>query len=133
VKNSAQKVIVYEVDERVLRDGRAQMQSPNVGMNIANKIMMVAIRHDGTRRMPDDFPDPTMKRPIEDNVNVDKGGKFGVVAVVMDGPDGEETGETFADEHGGDVDGEAGKCEEVGGVMTQAMAINSAKIQRRWR
>jgi prepilin-type processing-associated H-X9-DG protein len=79
VKNSAQKIIVYEVDERVLRDGRAQMQSPNIGMNINNKIMMVAIRHDSTRTMPDDFPNPTAREPIEVNVNVDKRGNCGFV------------------------------------------------------
>ena len=36
------------------------------------------------------------------------GGEFGVVAVMMYGPNRKEAGETFADEHGGDVDGEAG-------------------------
>jgi prepilin-type N-terminal cleavage/methylation domain-containing protein/prepilin-type processing-associated H-X9-DG protein len=79
VKNSSQKVIVYEVDERVIRDGRAQMQSPNVGMNINNKIMMVAIRHDGSRSMPDDFPDPTTRQTIDKNANVDKRGNCGFV------------------------------------------------------
>jgi prepilin-type N-terminal cleavage/methylation domain-containing protein/prepilin-type processing-associated H-X9-DG protein len=79
VKNSAQKIIVYEVDERVLRDGRAQMQSPNVGTNANNKIMMVAIRHDGKRAMPDDFPDPTAQQPIEANINVDRKGNCGFV------------------------------------------------------
>jgi prepilin-type N-terminal cleavage/methylation domain-containing protein/prepilin-type processing-associated H-X9-DG protein len=79
VRNSSQKIIVYEVDERVIRDGRAQMQSPNIGMNVNNKIMMVAIRHDGKRAMPDDFPDPTQRRPIEDNINVDRRGNCGFV------------------------------------------------------
>ena len=42
------------------------------------------------------------------------GGEFGVIAVMMNGPDGEEAGETFANEHGGDMDGEAGRREDEG-------------------
>ena len=52
--------------------------------------------------------------PIDPAAALGAGGEFGVVAMVVDGPDGEEAGEAFADEHGGDVDGEAGKCEEKG-------------------
>ena len=33
---------------------------------------------------------------------------FGVFAVMVDGPDGEESGETFADEHCAEVEGDGG-------------------------
>lgn len=69
VKNSAEKILVYEEDERALRDGRGQLQSPAIGMNVNNIIGMLAIRHDRQRVQPDNVPDPLTHRPIDDNVN----------------------------------------------------------------
>ena len=48
--------------------------------------------------------------PIDPTAALGAGGEFGIVAMMMNGPNGEEAGETFADEHGGDVDGEGGNC-----------------------
>jgi prepilin-type N-terminal cleavage/methylation domain-containing protein/prepilin-type processing-associated H-X9-DG protein len=78
VRHSSDKVIVYEEDERVMRDGRGQMQSPAVGSNPNNIIGMLSIRHDGTKRTPDD-PPPVGGGKIEVNVNVDKKGNVGYV------------------------------------------------------
>jgi prepilin-type N-terminal cleavage/methylation domain-containing protein/prepilin-type processing-associated H-X9-DG protein len=53
VRRSSDKIIVYEEDERALRDGRGTLQSPPVGNNVVNIIGMVAIRHDSKRINPD--------------------------------------------------------------------------------
>jgi prepilin-type N-terminal cleavage/methylation domain-containing protein/prepilin-type processing-associated H-X9-DG protein len=83
VKNSSEKIIVYEVDERFLKDGRAQMQNPPVGMAAVNYLGMVAIRHDSKKVLPDNpvigpnsitDPDPT-----KGNVNLDRRGNCGFV------------------------------------------------------
>ena len=58
VKNSAEKIIVYEQDEHTIRDGRGQLQSPyakpGTPNNPKNAIGMLAIRHDAKRVDPDD-------------------------------------------------------------------------------
>jgi prepilin-type N-terminal cleavage/methylation domain-containing protein/prepilin-type processing-associated H-X9-DG protein len=85
VRNSSDKIIVYEVDERFLKDGRAQMQNPPVGNgNQVNYISMVSIRHDSQRVNPDKKvigpnkltgnPDPN-----NDNNNPDRRGNCGFV------------------------------------------------------
>jgi prepilin-type N-terminal cleavage/methylation domain-containing protein/prepilin-type processing-associated H-X9-DG protein len=79
VKNSASKALVYEADERVLRDGRGQMASPSSGAAVLNIIMMVAIRHDAKRVIPDNIPTAGPSGPIETNVNVDRRGNVGFV------------------------------------------------------
>jgi prepilin-type N-terminal cleavage/methylation domain-containing protein/prepilin-type processing-associated H-X9-DG protein len=77
VKNSADKIIVYEMDERFLKDGRGQMQSPPVGMAAVNYIGMVAIRHDSKRTEPDD---PVIgPNTIDTNPNADRRGNCGFV------------------------------------------------------
>ena len=54
VKNSSNKIIVYEEDERTMRDGRGQSESPPIGM--VNPIDMLSIRHDRQRIEPDPVP-----------------------------------------------------------------------------
>ena len=71
VRRSADKILVYEEDERAGRDGRGQLQSPAIGMNVDNIIGMVAIRHDQKRIMPDDVPDPMTKGKIEGRIKGD--------------------------------------------------------------
>jgi prepilin-type processing-associated H-X9-DG protein len=65
VKNSAEKIIVYEEDDHALRDGRGQMQQPAVGANPNNVIGMLAIRHDSKRELPDDPPPAGSGKTIE--------------------------------------------------------------------
>jgi prepilin-type N-terminal cleavage/methylation domain-containing protein/prepilin-type processing-associated H-X9-DG protein len=79
VRRSSDKIIVYEVDERALRDGRGQMQSPAVGSAAANIIGMLSIRHDAKRVIPDDPPPAGSGLGIETNVNR---GRKGNVAFV---------------------------------------------------
>ena len=80
VKNSSDKIIVYEADERVLRDGRGQLQSPTVGSNANNIMGMVAIRHDGQRTLPDTPPGGSAgPQPIDVNENADRKGNVGFV------------------------------------------------------
>jgi prepilin-type processing-associated H-X9-DG protein len=78
VRRSAEKIIVYEEDERALRDGRGQMQSPSVGTNPNNIIGMLAIRHDNKRVQPDDVPAPGTGK-IEDQVNRERKGNVAFV------------------------------------------------------
>jgi prepilin-type N-terminal cleavage/methylation domain-containing protein/prepilin-type processing-associated H-X9-DG protein len=91
VKSSSEKILVYEEDERALRDGRGQLQSPAVGMNANNIIGMLAIRHDAKRVQPDNVPNPLAKETIDKNVNK---GRKGNVAFV-DGH-GDYVDRTFA-------------------------------------
>jgi prepilin-type processing-associated H-X9-DG protein len=78
VRNSSDKIIVYEVDERALKDGRAQMQNPAVGNNNpVNFIGMVSIRHEAKRAEPDDVV--IGPKTIDTNPNVDKRGNCGFV------------------------------------------------------
>jgi prepilin-type N-terminal cleavage/methylation domain-containing protein len=82
VKNSSDKVIVYEVDERFLKDGRAQMQNPPVGNgNQVNYLSMVAIRHDMKRVDPDNkvVGPNKLEDPTNGNNNVDRRGNCGFV------------------------------------------------------
>jgi prepilin-type N-terminal cleavage/methylation domain-containing protein/prepilin-type processing-associated H-X9-DG protein len=70
VRKAADKIIVYEIDERAMQDGRGQLQSPPVGMNPANIIGLLAIRHDRNRKHPDDVPNGAGPlRLIEDQPN----------------------------------------------------------------
>ena len=57
VRNSGEVVMLYEEDERALTDGRGQLESPAIGMNAANIIGMLAIRHDHRRKYPDNPPE----------------------------------------------------------------------------
>jgi prepilin-type processing-associated H-X9-DG protein len=78
VRHSADKIIVYEEDERALRDGRGQLQSPSVSSNANNIIGMLAIRHDSKRVQPDDVPAPGTGL-IEDQVNKQRKGNVAFV------------------------------------------------------
>ena len=78
VKRSSDKIIVYEEDERALRDGRGQMQSPSLSANANNIIGMLAIRHDSKRVNPDDVPAPGTGK-IEDQVNKSRKGNVAFV------------------------------------------------------
>ena len=80
VRRTSNKIIVYEIDERAMQDGRGQLQSPPIGMVAANIIGLLAIRHDRTRKQPDDVP--TAAGPIkliEDQQNKDCKGNAGFV------------------------------------------------------
>ena len=80
VKNSSDKIIVYEADERVLRDGRGQLQSKTVGSNANNIMGMLAIRHDSKRTLPDTPPGGSKgPQSITVNENVDRRGNAGFV------------------------------------------------------
>jgi len=79
VKHSADTIIVYEEDERAMRDGRGQLQSPAVGTNANNIIGMLSIRHDSKRIQPDNVPDPISRQGIETNVNCQRFGNVGFV------------------------------------------------------
>jgi prepilin-type N-terminal cleavage/methylation domain-containing protein/prepilin-type processing-associated H-X9-DG protein len=75
VRKSADKIIVYEEDDRAIRDGRGQLQSPAVNTS-NNNISMLAIRHDSKRIQPDDVP-TTGK--IEDSINKQRRGNVAFV------------------------------------------------------
>jgi prepilin-type N-terminal cleavage/methylation domain-containing protein/prepilin-type processing-associated H-X9-DG protein len=80
VKRSVEKIMVYEEDERALRDGRGQLQSPPVGNNVANIIGMLAIRHDTKRINPDPVvssADP--QKTIDTQVNRERRGNVAFV------------------------------------------------------
>jgi prepilin-type N-terminal cleavage/methylation domain-containing protein/prepilin-type processing-associated H-X9-DG protein len=80
VKRSSDKIIVYEADERCIRDGRGQLESPPIGMVAANIITLLSIRHDRQRIQPD--PVPTAAGPIkliEDQPNKDRKGNVAFV------------------------------------------------------
>ena len=86
VRKSADTILIYEADERSLQDGRGQLQSPAVGTNAANIIMMLSIRHDAKRRFPDDVPDPLIHGTIAPStaspngqINKDRSGNVGFV------------------------------------------------------
>lgn len=80
VKNSARKVIVYEEDERAMRDGRGQIQSPTVGSNANNIMGLLSIRHDSQRRSPDTPPGGTAgPQTIDVNENAERKGNCGFV------------------------------------------------------
>ncbi len=85
-KHSADTILVYEADERSLQDGRGQLQSPAAGMNAANIIMMLSVRHDSKRIYPDNVTDPVSKGTIAPSaatplgqINKDKFGNLGFV------------------------------------------------------
>ncbi|HZZ42463.1 MAG TPA: prepilin-type N-terminal cleavage/methylation domain-containing protein [Tepidisphaeraceae bacterium] len=80
VKNSSQIIMVYEEDERFLRDGRGQLQSPAMGANINNDVGMLAIRHDNKRVNPDDIVSGASTiTKISDQVNCQRKGNVGFV------------------------------------------------------
>jgi prepilin-type N-terminal cleavage/methylation domain-containing protein/prepilin-type processing-associated H-X9-DG protein len=80
VRKTSQKIIVYELDERACQDGRGQLQSPPVGMVAVNIIGLLAIRHDRTRKHPDDVPNAAGPlKLIEDQVNRECKGNVGFV------------------------------------------------------
>ena len=79
VRNSASKIMVYEEDERAMRDGRGQLQSPAIGNNAANIIGMLAIRHDSKRINPDPAPSSVGQEKIENQVNRERKGNVGFV------------------------------------------------------
>jgi prepilin-type processing-associated H-X9-DG protein len=79
VKRSAEKIIVYEEDERAMRDGRGQLQSPAIGNNVDNIVGMLSIRHDNKRVNPDDPPKSQGQERIEDQVNRERRGNVGFV------------------------------------------------------
>jgi len=78
VRHTSTKILVYEMDERAIQDGRGQLQSPPIGMSAANIISMLAIRHDRTRKQPDDPPSGAGPiKLIEDQQNKDCKGNVG--------------------------------------------------------
>jgi prepilin-type N-terminal cleavage/methylation domain-containing protein/prepilin-type processing-associated H-X9-DG protein len=79
VKRSSDKIILYEEDERTMRDGRGQLESPPIGM--VNPIDMLSIRHDRQRILPDPVPigsNPLLKM-IEDQPNRERKGNVSYV------------------------------------------------------
>jgi prepilin-type processing-associated H-X9-DG protein len=80
VKSSSDKILVYEEDERCIRDGRGQMDSPPVGMVAVNVIGMLSIRHDKLRILPDDVPNAAGPiKTIDQQVNRERKGNVGFV------------------------------------------------------
>ena len=80
VRRTGTKIIVYEIDERAMQDGRGQLQSPPVGNAVVNIIGLVAIRHDRTRKQPDDVPNAQGPlKLIEDQQNKDCKGNVAFV------------------------------------------------------
>ena len=79
VRRTGTKIIVYEADERAVRDGRGQLQSPAIGNNVDNIIGMLSIRHDRTRVQPDDPPTSVGQQRIEDQINRDRKGNAAFV------------------------------------------------------
>jgi len=80
VKRSSDKIMVYEEDERNMRDGRGQLESPPIGMVAVNVIDLLSIRHDRQRVQPD--PVPTAAGPlklIEDQPNCQRKGNVAFV------------------------------------------------------
>jgi len=79
VRRSADKIIVYEEDERAMRDGRGQLQSPAIGNTPDNIVGIVSIRHDNKRIFPDDPPSSVGQQLIEDQVNRERKGNCAFV------------------------------------------------------
>jgi prepilin-type N-terminal cleavage/methylation domain-containing protein/prepilin-type processing-associated H-X9-DG protein len=79
VRRSSEKIIVYEEDERAVRDGRGQLQSPAIGNNVDNIVGMLAIRHDNKIVYPDDVPPIGPTGVIENQVNREKKGNVAFV------------------------------------------------------
>jgi len=81
VKRSSDKIIVYEEDERSMRDGRGQLESPPVGMAAANVIDLLSIRHDRQRVNPDPVPNASQGplALIENQPNKDRKGNAAFV------------------------------------------------------
>jgi prepilin-type processing-associated H-X9-DG protein len=78
VRRTSTKILVYEMDERAIQDGRGQLQSPPVGAAAVNIISMLAIHHDRNRRQPDDPPSAAGPiKLIEDQQNKDCRGNVG--------------------------------------------------------
>jgi prepilin-type N-terminal cleavage/methylation domain-containing protein/prepilin-type processing-associated H-X9-DG protein len=80
VKNSSQVIMVYEEDERFLRDGRGQLQSPAMGTNENNDVGMLAIRHDLKRINPDTpVSGASTVKKISDQINRERKGNVAFV------------------------------------------------------
>ncbi|MGB7161526.1 MAG: prepilin-type N-terminal cleavage/methylation domain-containing protein [Tepidisphaeraceae bacterium] len=81
VKRSSDKIIVYEEDERSMRDGRGQLESPPIGMVAINVIDLLSIRHDRQRVEPDPVPNATAgpQRLIENQPNRERKGNAAFV------------------------------------------------------
>lgn len=80
VKNSSEIIMVYEEDERSLRDGRGQLQAPGVGSNLDNVVGMLAIRHDTKRINPDPVISSASADPkISTSVNAERRGNVAFV------------------------------------------------------
>lgn len=79
VRRSADKILLYEEDERAVRDGRGQLQSPAIGNNVDNIVGLLSIRHDNKRVMPDDPPKSQGQERVEDTVNRDRKGNVAFV------------------------------------------------------
>ena len=78
VRRTATKILVYEMDERAIQDGRGQLQSPPIGAVAVNIISMLAIHHDRNRKQPDDPPSAAGPiKLIEDQQNKDCRGNVG--------------------------------------------------------
>ena len=79
VRKSSDKILVYEEDEHAIRDGRGQLQSPAVGTAAANVIGLLSVRHDSTRKFPDDPPPAGSGLGIETTANKKCRGNVGFV------------------------------------------------------
>jgi prepilin-type N-terminal cleavage/methylation domain-containing protein/prepilin-type processing-associated H-X9-DG protein len=81
VKRSTDNILLYEDDERSLRDGRGQLESPPIGMNPINVIDLLSIRHDHKRVFPDPVPNASQGplALIENQPNKDRKGNVAFV------------------------------------------------------
>jgi len=74
VRNSSEKIIVFEEDERTLQDGHGDLQSPPPAPT--NIINLLSIRHDHARRQPDTI---TAGQSIGTQINKDRQGNVAFV------------------------------------------------------
>jgi len=74
VKNSSEKILLYEEDERTVDDGKGDMQSPPPPGG--HTINLLSIRHDRSRRLPDSIAND---QPIQTQINKDRQGNVAFV------------------------------------------------------
>lgn len=79
VRRASDKILVYEEDERAVRDGRGQLQSPAIGNNADNIVGLLSVRHDSKVIFPDDPPKSQGQELIENQVNRERKGNVGFV------------------------------------------------------